>query len=225
MSEATVLLVEGRRAGEGSLQPALLKEGLYVQVVNTGTDALAWIDEHEFDLIVFDGASMRTSGTRSCRRIRAVLPDTAIILTRAAGQSENRDAEADVYLVHPFTARKLINRVRSLLPADHLAEEVVRAGPLTFYLTKRSVEIGGQGERRLTPKLASLLEEFLRCPNQVLPRQHLMQKVWETDYFGDTRTLDVHIRWIREIVEEDPAKPRMLRTIRGIGYVFAVPDD
>lgn len=225
MREATVLLVEGRRAGEGSLRPALMKEGLVVQVVHTGTDALTWIDENEPDLVVFDGASMRTSGTRSCRRIRSVLPETSIILTRAAGQAEDRDAEADVYLVHPFTPRKLINRVRSLLPADHLAEEVVRAGPLTFYLSKRSVDIGGQGERRLTPKLASLLEVFLRCPNEVLPRQDLMRKVWETDYFGDTRTLDVHIRWIREIVEEDPAKPKMLRTIRGVGYVFSIPED
>ena len=74
----------------------------------------------------------------------------------------------------------------------------------------------------MTPKLAHLLEEFLRHPNQILGRHTLMENVWKTSYFGDTRTLDVHIRWIREIIEVDPAKPLLLRTIRGVGYIFAV---
>jgi DNA-binding response OmpR family regulator len=74
----------------------------------------------------------------------------------------------------------------------------------------------------LTPKQAQLLEEFVRYPNQVVSRRQLMQNVWRTDYIGDTRTLDVHIRWVREIIEEDPAQPKLLRTVRGKGYIFTM---
>ncbi|MCI0395080.1 MAG: response regulator transcription factor [Chloroflexi bacterium] len=223
MREATVLLVEGKNTGSSPLTTALSKEGLNVHVFHTGNDALSWIAQNEPDLVVFDGASMRSSGVRSCRRLRGALEDTPIIHTRAAGEQEDRAAGADVYLVQPYTTRKLMNRIRALLPADDQVEEVVRAGDLTFYLSKRSVDVRGQGERRLTPKLATLLEEFLRHPNEVLGREQLMRIVWDTNYFGDTRTLDVHIRWIREIIEENPALPVLLRTVRGVGYVFCVP--
>jgi DNA-binding response OmpR family regulator len=110
-----------------------------------------------------------------------------------------------------------------VLPADDMKDEIVRAGHLTFFPSKRSVEIVGTGERRLTPKLACLLEEFLRHPNEILDRNRLMQTVWKTSYFGDTRTLDVHIRWIREVIEENPARPRLLKTVRGMGYIFSIP--
>ena len=91
------------------------------------------------------------------------------------------------------------------------------------YLTKKSVDIEGKGERRLTPKLAHLLAQFMRHPHQVLTRRELMRRVWHTDYIGDTRTLDVHIRWVREIIEEKPAKPQFLKTVRGKGYILAIP--
>jgi DNA-binding response OmpR family regulator len=160
---------------------------------------------------------------RTCRRFRKALPVTALIYCRDFEQIEDRTIGADIYLAQPFTARKLINRIRALLPADDTKEEIVRAGNLTFYPSKRSVEIAGVGERRLTPKLASLLEEFLRHPNEILDRQTLMQTVWDTSYFGDTRTLDVHIRWMREVIEENPARPRLLKTVRGMGYIFSIP--
>ena len=136
---------------------------------------------------------------------------------------EDPAAEADVYLEHPYTARKLLNRVRALLPADDINGEVVRCGPITLYLSKPSVEVPGKSECRLTPKLANLLEEFVRHPNEIISRRQLMQNVWNTDYIGDTRTLDVHIRWMREIIEVDPAKPELLKTVRGKGYVFCIP--
>jgi DNA-binding response OmpR family regulator len=152
-----------------------------------------------------------------------VIGVTPIIHCRAADRIEDRSAEADVYLAMPFTSRKLINRIKALLPADELKEEIVRAGNLTFFLLKRSVEVAERGESRLTPKLARLLEEFLRHPNEVIGRHQLMETVWNTNYFDDTRTLDVHIRWLREIIEIDPAKPKLVRTIRGMGYIFYVP--
>ncbi|MDX1665448.1 MAG: response regulator transcription factor [Candidatus Promineifilaceae bacterium] len=222
MSEAVILLVEGKRAGEESLHPALGKVGYDVVVVHTGKAAMAWLGAGEPDLIIYDGASMRSSGVRSCRRLRQVVGETPIIHTRGKGEKKNTDAGADIYLVRPFTARKVLNRVRALLPADAYEEQIVRAGDLKLYLGKRSVEVNGR-ETPLTPKLATLLELFLRHPNRVLERLELMQKVWQTDYVGDTRTLDVHIRWVREAIEDDPGNPRRLETVRGVGYVFRIP--
>lgn len=224
MQEAMILLVEGRSASASSLAPALRKAAYDLRVVHTGSAALNLIDRTPPDLVVFDASTLRSSGTRTCRRLRRVLGDTPIIHTRAPGMAEDRRAEADVYLLHPFTPRKLLNRVRVLLPADDHKEEIVRCGNLTFYRSKRSVEVTGQGEHRLTPKLARLLEEFMRHANEVVSRRQLMRNVWNTDYVGDTRTLDVHVRWIRESIEENPADPKLLRTVRGRGYVFGVPD-
>ena len=223
MREETVLLLEGKRAGARSLRAPLEKEGLQVHLVHTGAAAVAWATGNRPDIVVFDASSMRSSGVRSCRRIRRAIGDTPIIHCLAADRIEDRTAEADIYLVMPFTSRKLINRIRALLPADDLKEEIVRAGNLTFFLLKRSVDVAGRGESRLTPKLARLLEEFLRHPNEILGRHHLIETVWNTNYFEDTRTLDVHIRWLREIIEVDPAKPKLVKTLRGMGYIFNVP--
>src|SRR5262249_26377608 len=91
-------------------------------------------------------------------------------------------------------------------------------------LSRRVLFVGGQ-EIQLTPKQALLFEIFMQHPGEVLDRKILMEKVWQTNYLGDTRTLDVHIRWIREAIESNPGKPRYLRTIRGVGYCFEVPED
>lgn len=222
MQEAQILLVEGRGSDEQSLAPAIRKAGYKLCVVHTGADAVNCLKKHTPDLIVFDASTMRTSGSRNCRRLRRMSPDIPLIHSRSENSLIDESTGADVYLAHPFTARKLLNRVHALLPADSTQEEMVRCGHLTFYRAKRSVDINGQGEQQLTPKLAQLLEEFLRHPNQVVSRRQLMQNVWHTDYVGDTRTLDVHIRWIREHIEENPAKPRLLRTVRGEGYIFNV---
>lgn len=225
MRAATLLLVEGKNAGGGSLAPALLKANFDLKVVETGSEAMTWLSTNRPDIVVVDASSMRSSGIRTCRRLRKKLGDTPIIHCRKEGQIEDRSAEADIYLVQPFTSRKLLNRIRTLLPADDLKEEIVRAGNLTFFVSKRSIDVAGHGESRLTPKLAALLTEFLCHPNEIIGRHHLMEKVWETDYFGDTRTLDVHIRWMREIIEDNPARPKFLKTVRGVGYIFSVPND
>lgn len=223
-SSATLLLVEGRGIGPQSLAEALEKAGYQLTVRHTGKAALDWSRQNHPDLIVFDAASMRSKGTRSCLRLRRALgDDIPIIHTRLNGQPEDSSAEADVYLAHPFTPRKLLNRIRSLLPADDCHEEVVRYGRLTLYPSKPSVEVNGQGEKPLTPKLMQLLQEFIRHPNEVVSRRQLMQNVWKTNYIGDTRTLDVHIRWTRELIEENPAQPKLLLTVRGRGYILSIP--
>lgn len=219
----TILLVEGNRAGDNSLQSVLEKQGYEVFVVHTGKTTLSWVAEQIPDLVVFDAASMRSSGVRNCRRLRQKVAKTPIIHTRPAGQPHDPTASADIYLEHPFTSRKLLNRVHALLPADNTKEAIVRIGDLTLYLGKRSVEVAGKSERHLTPRLMNLLVEFVRHPNQTVSRRQIMQKVWKTDYLGDTRTLDVHIRWIREAIEANPSKPQRLLTVRGVGYVFCLP--
>jgi DNA-binding response OmpR family regulator len=223
MQEALILLVEGRKASGQSLAPALRKAGYNLNIAHTGAMAFELIAEQWPDLVVFDATTMRSSGARTCRRLRRLLGDTPIIHSRAADAVEDRSAEADVYLRHPFTPRKLLNRIQAMLPADDYKEEIIRCGEITFYRSKRSVDLSGQGERRLTPKLARLLEEFVRHPNKVVSRRQLMRNVWNTDYVGDTRTLDVHIRWMREFIEENPAEPKLLRTVRGKGYILGVP--
>lgn len=223
MLEAKILLVEGKRAGRLSLAPALEKASYRLQVVYTGAAAVAWLQaEEKPDLVVFDASAMRTTGVRSCRRIRQLVGEgTPIIYGLAEDQLEDGEAEADVYLQRPFTPRKVLNRIRTLLPANDATEEIIRCGHLTYFRTKRSLA-SENGEKRLTPKLALLFEEFLRHPNQVITRLQLMENVWNTTYVGDTRTLDVHIRWIRECIERNPAYPQLLRTVRGKGYIFAM---
>lgn len=225
MQEAVILLVEGKGAGSSSMGPALHKAGYTLKVAHTGAAAIELTKDSHLDLVVFDASTMRSSGTRSCLRLRRALGDTPIIHSRIFGEPEDRTAEADIYLEHPYTARKLINRIRTLLPADANQEDIFRCGPIILYRSKPSVMVEGQGEKRLTPKLSRLLEEFIRHPNEIVSRKQLMQNVWKTDYIGDTRTLDVHIRWLREKIEVDPAQPVLLRTVRGKGYVYDVPGD
>ena len=224
MQKAVILLVEGKRAGQNTAVPALEKVGHTVKLCHTGTDAIKALKQFEPHLIIFNAASMRTSGARTCRRLKKKNEELPIIHIRAAGDRKDLEAEADVYLELPFTPRKLLNRVKDMLPIDHAVEEMVRFGHISLYLSKKSVD-AGQGENRLTPKLVHLLEQFMRHPHQVLTRRQLMQEVWKTDYIGDTRTLDVHIRWARENIEEDPARPRFLKTVRGKGYILLMPSD
>jgi len=221
----TILLVESKNAGGRSLEPALTRSDLTVVVADSGAKALETVSSNRPDLVIIDASTMRSNGVRICRRIRAALPTTAIIHCRDTDHALDRSANADVYLAKPFTARKILNRIRVLLPCDDLKEEIVSAGRITVYPSKRSVYVDGGGEKRLTPKLAHLLDEFLRHQNKVLERHYLMVHVWKTNYFGDTRTLDVHMRWLREIIEKNPAKPEMVRTVRSVGYIFVITTD
>ncbi|WP_420642891.1 response regulator transcription factor [Candidatus Leptofilum sp.] len=221
MQKAVILLVEGKRAGQNTAVPALEKAGHTIKLCHTGSAAINTLKTFSPHLVIFNAASMRTNGVRTCRRLKKNHHELPIIHVRAAGEPQYSEAEADVYLEQPFTPRKLLNRVKDLLPIDHAIEEIVRYGHISLYLSKKSVD-AGKGETRLTPKLVLLLEQFMRHPHRLLTRRALMQHVWNTDYIGDTRTLDVHIRWVREQIEQDPAKPQYLKTIRGKGYILTI---
>lgn len=222
MSNVKVLLVEGKRANGSSVENVLKKLDCHLTLARTGQEAVKLANRDDYQIIIFNASTMRSNGARSCRRIRAKVDTLPMIHIRPSKQELDTSASADAYLEQPFTPRKLKNRIKALLPADRSTEEIVRCGAITYFRNKRSVEVDGGIENRLTPKLAMLLEEFMRNYSQVVTRKQLMQKVWNTDYVGDTRTLDVHIRWVRELIEPDPARPTYLKTVRGEGYVLCI---
>lgn len=223
-NQKTILLVEGKRAENDSLSVSLINAEFLVEICHTGRKAINSAQKKIPDLVVFDASSLRSNGARTCRRLRGIVGDNPIIHCRSAGLPQQMDIPADIFLEQPFTGRKLLNRVRDLLPADPLKEEVVRFGHLILFRSKRAVQVEGRGEFPLTPKLAQLLEEFLRHPNELVSRKQLMINVWNTNYVGDTRTLDVHIRWVRESIEKDPSNPEILQTVRGKGFILSFPD-
>ena len=123
--------------------------------------------------------------------------------------------QANVVLTLPFTFRKLINRIVPLLPGN--GEHMLHVGPVRLDLERKRVRCLGR-EARLTPRLANLLQVLMTHPGEVMQREELFKQVWETKYTGDTRTLDVHISWLRHAIEEDARHPQLLMTVRGVGY-------
>lgn len=221
MTSSQVLLIESGRASAASFAPALEKKGYDVTIKHKMDRALDEATEDEPDIIILDAASMRTPGTRLCRRIRSRVNGVPIILVSPEGTRPEPGSGASLILVHPFTARKLLNRVSRMVPGDERYN--LEVGPLKLNLAQRVVECYGR-DSRLTPKQAKLLEVFMRNPGRLLTRKKLLKKVWNTDYTGDTRTLDVHISWLRQAIEPDPREPTLIRTIRGMGYRLDLPD-
>lgn len=217
-SSHTVLLVEGRKAAGERLAPAL--DGEYDLVTaRTRGEALAKIEEAQPAVIVLDSGSIRFSRRRFCNTLDSDGIDVPVLLLYE-GNEAPAQIGARACLQHPFSSQKLINRISWLLPAPD--GEVLSRGQLVFNVKRRSVT-RGERESHLTPKQAQLLELFMRHPNEILTREFLMKRVWETDFTDDTRTLDVHIHWVREAIEEETGSPEYLHTVRGVGYRFKVP--
>jgi DNA-binding response OmpR family regulator len=213
--KSKILWIEGKRADSPSFVPGLRKKGYQVETVATGTEALERLDDLDPDLVVLNAASMRTSGRRICRSMRDQSDSLPIIVISNPENSLAGDPCANVVLDLPFTIRKLINRIVPLLPGD--GNSLVKKGPIHLDMDKKRVRCQSR-EARLTPRLAVLLKTMMDHPGQVLERERLFREVWKTEYTGDTRTLDVHISWLRHALEEDPRRPRFLKTVRGIGY-------
>ncbi len=181
---------------------------------STGSAALAFLEQHSPHLVLVDAASMRTSGKRICQSIRENVPGLPILAIVNKEQSEIR-LDADVVLVQPFTLQKLLNRIRPLLPTDN--KNMLVAGPLYLDLEQRWVRHHNR-QISLTPRLVILLKVLMEHAGEVIDREELFKLVWDTAYTGDTRTLDVHISWLRQALEEDPRHPRFIKTVRGVGY-------
>jgi DNA-binding response OmpR family regulator len=215
VAKGKILWVESKRAEGPGFVPGLRKKGFTVDIVNTGNDAVARLDSYSPDLIVVNSASMRTPGKRICRSVHEQSPNLPILVIGNPARPYGEDPNVKVVLELPFTARKLMNWMDLLLPWD--GEAVLSCGPVQLDLDRRRVRCEGR-EARLTPHLTSLLRILMERTGEVLERELLFRQVWKTEYTADTRTLDVHISWLRQAIEADPRKPRYLITIRGVGY-------
>ena len=217
-SSHTVLLVEGRKAAGERLAPVL--NGEYDLVTaRTRREALTKIGKVQPAVIVLDSRSVRFSRRRFCSTLESDGIDIPVLLLYE-GNEAPQQIGARAYLRHPFSSQKLINRISWLMPAPD--GEVLSRGQVVFNVKRRSVT-RGERESQLTPTQAQLLELFMRHPDEILTREFLMKRVWDTDFTDDTRTLDVHIHWVREAIEEDTSSPEYLHTVRGVGYRFVVP--
>jgi DNA-binding response OmpR family regulator len=210
----TILLIESARS-KTSLAPLLERRRYAVVRASTIQQALAHVKRDSPALIVLDSTASRMDGAGMCRRIRARVDGVAMLLIVRAGVDVDATSGADYVLSEPFTPRRLLNRVARMLPSGK--GDVLSAGDITLNVANRCVRLGKK-EHQLTPKQSHLLEMFMRRPNEVITRRQLMKAVWNTDYMGDTRTLDVHVRWLRQIIEADAGKPRHLVTVRNVGY-------
>jgi DNA-binding response OmpR family regulator len=212
----TILWIEGRWTSDQSFVPALRKKGFSVDTVSNGKEALSRVKKDEPVLVVVDAASMRTSGTRICKSIREIANGIPIMLISDPGKPVNKSFDcANSILKLPFTSRKLVNRIEPLMPNDK--KSIRKHGPIQLDKDRKQVLCGGK-KTKLTPRLMRLLGMLLENKGEVVERDKLFKEVWKTNYTGDTRTLDVHISWLREALEKDPRKPKILKTIRGVGY-------
>jgi DNA-binding response OmpR family regulator len=222
MSACTVLLVEGRKSSKNSLLRLIDGRSEYeVVVAKTCREALSKVHEVHPAVIILDLPSLTFSPHNFCASLKGKDIETPILLLLPPGEKVDHSLETQAYIRYPFSAGKLISHILKLLPAS--GPGVLQVGDIILNIEQRCV-IRGDRETHLTPRQVSLLELFMRHPGEILTRAYLMKRVWNTDYIGDTRTLDVHIHWLRKAIEEDHRTPVYLRTIRRIGYRFEVPE-
>jgi len=210
-SKGNILLIEGKRIDRPSFMVGLMKKGFDVTSVPNGSAAIQNLAGDLPHLVVIDADSMRTSGKRICQAIRDQVPEMPIVLVLGKNSDPSEKINANEVLVLPFTQQKLHNRIRPFLPLKNV--DIVRAGPIELDIKHRLVRCNGKQSR-----LVILLRTLMEKHGEVVQREDLFKKVWETNYTGDTRTLDVHISWLRTSLGDDPRKPRLLKTLRGVGY-------
>ncbi len=214
MSISSLLVVEGRYADIPSFATELQKKGFEVHNVTSGSVAVSRLEKISPTIVVVNAASLRSTGLRICQSIREKNPKYPIVLILAKEAKVDKDI-ADAVLILPFTAQKLVNRIKPLLPGD--GKNMIHVGPIRLDVERRRVRCLGKSTK-LTPRLITLLKMLMEKPGEVVERDVLFKKVWETNYTGDTRTLDVHVSWLRRAIEVDPLKPKFLKTVRGVGY-------
>lgn len=212
---AKILWIEGKRADSPSFVPTLRRKEYRIETVPTGKAALERLFEFNPHIVVVNAASMRSSGKRICASLRDKKNGLPILLILDEAQSISGDVVANVILRLPFTARKLINRIVPFVPGE--GKNTIKRGAILLDLELRKVQCEDR-DGRLTPRLTELLYKLMQHPGEVIEREDLFREVWKTEYTGDTRTLDVHISWLRQAIEEDPRNPKFLKTIRGVGY-------
>ncbi len=210
------LLCIGAPATNGKAWAYLKEQGYEVAEAEGLRPSLRALDEFRADLAVIDAVDLNSINLHRITHAAGRKPHAPFIILLLSNHSSlNEVALWDEYIARPFTPRRLGNIVRKLL--DSRRGFVVRLGPLTLDRRTRRV-ISPKGFCQLTPKQFQLLDFLMQHPGELVTRKQFMQEVWETNYLGDTRTLDVHMRWLRECIEEDPNHPRLVQTFRGRGY-------
>ncbi len=212
-----ILWAGKRRADIPSFVPELESKGYKVTFVSTGKDALLRLTKQKPDVMVVDAASMRTTGSRICKSVQAKYPTVPIILINTPDNLPTNEIVAEVQLIHPFTIRKLENRIVPFSPGD--GNNIIQEGPIKLDLERQVIRCNKK-EEHVTPRMVELLKMLIKRKGEVVEREVLFSKIWKTDYTEDTRSLDVHINWLRKIIEKDPKKPTLLVTVRGKGYKF-----
>lgn len=223
-----ILLVDDEPLITDSLTYSLKREGFDVHAVGNGEKALEEVEEFQPDLVVLDIMLPGISGLEVCKRLREGSTTPVIMLT-ARGEEIDRvlglEVGADDYLAKPFSFRELLARIRSTLRRVKMDRQVVQVQPVSLgYMTLDPVSrraFRGDEELQLSAREFDLLAILMKNAGRAVSREELLAQVWGSDWIGDPRTLDVHVRWLRLKVEEDPASPNFIQTVRGHGYRFA----
>jgi two-component system, OmpR family, response regulator RegX3 len=221
----TILMVEDESSFSEALEFLLGKEGFSVITAVTGTEALKKFDQGGIDLVLLDLMIPEISGTEVCRQIRAKSKVPIIMLTAKDSEVDKvvgLEIGADDYVTKPYSSRELVARINAVLRRNGSDTNIGSNGVLTVQgirmdIERHQVSIDGKPVS-LPLKEFELLEFLMRNAGRVLTRIQLIDRVWGSDYVGDTKTLDVHIKRIRAKIESDPANPKIIQTVRGLGY-------
>ena len=227
----TILLVEDERAITEPLAAALEREGFHARVVETAAGALASAGRLSPDLILLDIGLPDGSGFDVCRELRS-RSHVPIIMITARGEETDRVAGlelgADDYVVKPFSAREVVARVRAVLrragagaPGE---DEEIEIGGLRLDQARHAASLDGE-ELELSRKEFELLRTLMRSAGRVLTRERLLEEVWDMNWYGSTKTLDVHVSSLRKKLGDDPRDPAYIHTVRGVGFRFSGPDE
>jgi two-component system, OmpR family, response regulator RegX3 len=223
-----ILVVEDEASFSDALSYLLGREGFDVRVADTGDGAIAEFDRYGADLILLDLMLPGLSGTEVCRQIRQRSNVPVIMLTAKDSEVDKvvgLELGADDYVTKPYSTRELVARIRAVLRRqgeefnDSTPDGILTAGPVRMDVERHIVNVNNE-QTALPLKEFELLEFLIRNSGRVLTRSQLIDRVWGSDYFGDTKTLDVHIKRLRAKIEADPANPIFIQTVRGLGYKF-----
>ncbi len=222
-----LLVIEDEESFSETLAYMLTREGFEVRIAATGPAGLEDFERHGADLVLLDLMLPGLPGTEVCRRLRERSDVPVIMLTARDSEVDKvvgLELGADDYITKPFSARELVARIRAVLrrrsdSVEVIVSGIVEAGPVRLDPDRHVVSVRGDTVT-LPLREFELLELLLRNAGRVLTRNQLIDRLWGSDYVGDTKTLDVHVKRLRSRVEEHPSRPRHLVTVRGLGYKF-----